>query len=100
LKAASEAEKQRRIDMEALFVAIALATVALGCAYFLGKDTARTEEQKLVAEVLSTFNKDEAAAKAFVSKFLGSIKLDYTRAYSAVVAELERFEAAAKKVGL
>ena len=76
---------------------VILSLVVLGVVYFLGKDSARTEEQRLVAEVLAIFEKEDTTAKNFVGAFFTRIKLDYALAYDKVRGDIERAEAAAKK---
>lgn len=71
---------------------IVLSAVVLGCVYFLGKDAARQEEQKLVAVAFAEFDKGDAAAQAVVHRFLGSIKREYSVAYGAALTALDKAE--------
>jgi hypothetical protein len=83
--------------MGALLVVLFCVVVLVGAAYALGGEFAAEKEQRLVAEVLAIFEKEDATAKSFVGAFFTRIKLDYALAYDKVRTEIERAEAATKK---
>lgn len=73
-----------------IVILVVLSAVILRCIYVFGGEAARAEEQRLVAKVLTTFDKEETASKAFISKFLGRIDVSYARMYGKVLGEIDR----------